>query len=172
MEDVVLIERCLEGDKDALVELISRYKDEYYKLAYIYMKNEHDAMDALEDMILTIYQNIRKLRKLDSFKPWSKTILVNICKGKIKHKRKHVSIEEVGELACEEGKDVHTSIVVKDSLEKLRPKYLEIIKLRYYADMDYETISKVLKIPKGTVKSRLSNGIRKLRDIIGGEIHE
>ncbi|QUH24695.1 RNA polymerase sigma factor [Serpentinicella alkaliphila] len=49
---------------------------------------------------------------------------------------------------------------------------MEVIKLRYFLDLDYETIGRILKIPIGTVKSRISVGINKLKESLGGDINE
>ena len=54
-------------------------------------------------------------------------------------------------------------------LEKLSFKHREAIKLRYYLDYDYETISKLTNTPIGTVKSRIFNGLKRLRENMGGE---
>ena len=60
-------------------------------------------------------------------------------------------------------------IMLKSHLDKLNIKYQEVIKLRYYLDLDYETIGDLLKIPVGTVKSRIHVGIKKLKESLGGE---
>lgn len=60
-----LVEKAKQGDQEALIELIMDKKQEYYKLAYVYMKNEEDALDAMEDMILKsrISIGIKKLKE-------------------------------------------------------------------------------------------------------------
>ena len=81
MDEELLVKKAKHGDKDALLTLFMLKKQEYYKLAYIYMKNSEDAMDVMEEMILILYQNIYKIRDEKSFYSWSKTILVNCCKN-------------------------------------------------------------------------------------------
>ena len=75
----LLIKRAKNGDKEALLELVMSQQTEYYKLAYVYMKDKDQALDALQDMIVILYENISKLKKEESFYSWSKTILVNLC---------------------------------------------------------------------------------------------
>lgn len=168
--DMYIIE-AIKGDKESLVEVIVQEKKSYYKLAYVYMKNEHDAMDAVEDMILVLYQNIHKLRKPESFRSWSMKILVNICKKNLKRKKENITLEDIyeGENVFE---DLEGRLMVQNAVKKLKPKYIEVIKLRYYLDMSYEEMAEVLGIPKGTVKSRLFNGLKKLKKEIGGGINE
>src|SRR5690554_6143396 len=80
----------MAGDKDALVSLIMSRKNEYYGLAYVYMKNKDDALDALEDMMIIVYSKIKNLRKEDAFYSWSKKILVSCCINKIRKQKKIV----------------------------------------------------------------------------------
>ena len=84
LEDIFLIKNTKSGDKDALVTLIMNKKNEYYGLALLYMKNQEDALDALEDMIVILYSKIHSLRKPEAFYSWSKKILVSCCLNKIK----------------------------------------------------------------------------------------
>lgn len=170
METEALVRKAKQGDKDALVQLIMAEKQSYYKLATVYMKNSEDAMDAMEDMILILYENISRLKNESSFYSWSKTILVNCCKNSLKKKSKVIFLETLKE------EQSHSPVEEKDeqlSLEKhlgeLNPKQQEVIRLRYFMDMDYQSIAELLKIPLGTVKSRISIGLSKLKVVLGGE---
>lgn len=171
------VKRAKEGDKDELLKLIMDEKDNYYKLAYVYMKNKEDSLEVIQDMIIIIYKEISKLKKLNSFYSWSKTILVNLCKKELEKNKKIKAYESVikneVEITLENEKDISNiqdSIYLKELIEKLNDKQKEVIKLRYFLDYSYEEIATILKIPIGTVKSRLNKGISKLRKDIGGEI--
>lgn len=82
-----LVKQAQKGNKEALLQLVIADQDAYYRLAYAYMGNEHDAMDAMEDMIVTLYEKIDQLQKGDAFYSWSKTILVNRCKTLLRKRR-------------------------------------------------------------------------------------
>lgn len=86
VKEELLIKQAKNGDKEALLKLVMAQKTDYYKLAYVYMKNENDALDAIQDMIVILYENIHKLKKDTAFYSWSKTILVNSCKNILKRK--------------------------------------------------------------------------------------
>ncbi|HHV47274.1 MAG TPA: sigma-70 family RNA polymerase sigma factor [Tissierellia bacterium] len=170
METKLLIKRAKKGDKEALIELVMNKKDEYYKLAYVYLKNREDSLDALQDMIVILYENIHKLRKEESFYSWSKTILVNCCKRMLKENNNTLSFENADIHEFNEGyEDKDTRIMLDMYLSRLNPIHAEVIRLKYLLDLDYETISKILEIPIGTVKSRISNGMKILKEIAGGE---
>ncbi len=172
METIELMKKAKRGNKEALLSLIMIQQLEYYKLAYVFMKNEDDALDALQDMIVIIYDNITKLRKDESFYSWSKTILVNTCKAKLKKNNKQTSLEEIKKhTIIEDFDNPEDKIIMERYISKLSIKHQEVIKLRYYLDYDYESISQILKIPLGTVKSRLNAGITKLKEALGGEYY-
>lgn len=169
MEAKLLIKQAKKGNKEALLQLVMLRKEEYYKLAYVYMKNEDDAMDAMQDMIIILYDNISKLRKEDAFYSWSKTILVNQCKTKLKNKKKLVPLDHIEEPTVYEVYDnTEERMVLEKYLSQLNEKHQEVIRLRFFLDLDYENIAELLKIPIGTVKSRISIGMEKLRESIGG----
>lgn len=170
VEKKELVKRAKKGDRDALIELIMDQGDNYYKLAYVYLKSEADSMDALQDTIVILYNNIKKLRKEEAFYSWSKTILVNECKKRLRERKKLISLEDVKEGAFEEKYNtVEDKMEIEMYLSKLSEKHADVIRLRYLLDLDYEEISNILKVSLGTVKSRLSVGLKKLKEIAGVE---
>lgn len=169
----MLVKKVKQGDKDALLQLIIYQKEDYFKLAYVYMKNKEDALDAMEDMIVILYENIYKLKKNEAFYSWSKTILVNCCKKILKQKKKLISINAVEEGTYEgEFERKNDELLLDRHLRRLNDKHREAIKLRYFLDLDYQSIANILNIPLGTVKSRISIGLKKLKESIGGEGYE
>lgn len=169
--DEDLVRKAKHGDKDALLNLVIARKNDYYRLALIYTGNPEDAMDAVQDMTVIIYNQIHRIKKVEAFYPWSSTILVNCCR-KIKRQRSRViSLAENHEIIAP---NLHTEqyLDLVQALEKLKPPQREVIKLKYLVDMDYETIAQVLKIPVGTAKSRAFNGLRQLQAWLGGDYNE
>ena len=173
MDTVLLVKKAKRGDKDALVQLIMAQKQDFYKLAYIYMKNEQDTLDVMQNMIVVLYESIRKLRKESSFYSWSRTILVNCCKSQLQKNKKIVSLDNVREEAYD-GKfsQRDTKLMLKKYLSLLNPEHQEVIKLRYFLDLDYKTIAETLDIPLGTVKSRIHMGLKNLRQRMEVEGYE
>lgn len=169
MEEKFLIKKAKRGDKEALIELIMSQKSDYYKLAYVYMKNKDDSLDAMQDMIVILYENIGSLKKDEAFYSWSKTILVNLCKKSLKDKNKVLSIETLKEQVYEDDEGLDDRLLLEKYLSSLKPIYEEVIRLKYILDLDYASIAKLLKIPLGTVKSRINTGMKTLRVSMEGE---
>ena len=119
METINLVKKARAGDKEALLALIMLPKQDYYRLAYTYMNNDEDAMDAMEDMIVIIYENIDRIKKPEAFYSWSKTILVNCCRKLLRKKKKILSWEATGE----ESREVFSKLDQQMALESI-PSYL------------------------------------------------
>lgn len=164
------VRKAQRGDKEALLHLVLDKKEEYYRLAYSYLRHEEDAMDALEDMIVILYEKVDRLKKPQSFYSWSKTILVNQCHDALRKRKKTTMMETYQEpLQEKEGESAIHKLDVRQHLERLSPDQKEAIQLRYWLDYDYETIADLTKVPLGTVKSRISTGLKKLKQYLGGE---
>lgn len=171
MDIEVLVERSINGDKEALIDLIMRQKDSYYRLAMLYLSNEADALDAVQDMTLSVYHNIKALKKKEAFYSWSKTILVNICKKTLKRNRKVIALDDwdlaENDRAIENVEHVYD---IEKAIMKLSLKHREIIRMRYDLELSYEEIAIILKIPLGTVKSRINKGLERLKiELEGGK---
>lgn len=173
-----LVKQAQKGDKEALLQLILADQDAYYRLAFSYMGNEHDAMDAMEDMIVTLYEKIDQLQKREAFYSWSKTILVNRCKTLLSKKGRYLPLEDEHEQLHAASTDedpyrfTESEMDMKTLLSYLNAQQREAIELRYVHDLPYQTIADMTGVPLGTIKSRISQGIQKLKVMIGGERHE
>lgn len=170
MDGTALVMQARTGDKEALIQLVMDRRNEYYRLAYTYTGNREDSLDALQDMIVIVFDNIRKLKDADAFYTWSKTILVNRCRAILRKRWRVITFGDRDEetyhenyQASEARQDIMTC------LDRLNAGQQEAIKLKYFMDMDYESIARVTGVPVGTVKSRIFNGLAKLKELFGGE---
>ena len=167
-ESIQLIKRAKLGDKEALIELIMREKQDYYRLAYIFMKDNDDALDVMEDMILKVYENLKKLKDDNAFYSWSKSILVNCCRNNLKRRKRVILMRNIPEGSYEDIFHItDEQLYIEKHWGSLNQKYQEVLKLRYYLDMDFASIAAILKIPLGTVKSRIHAGLQKLKQSMG-----
>jgi RNA polymerase sigma factor (sigma-70 family) len=171
MENKLLVTKAMQGDQDALVQLIMAQDEQYYQLSYVYMKNRHDSLDAIQDMIVVVYENIHRLKNEQSFYTWSKVILVNCCKKLLRKKKKTILLDNLAEEYCVERAfgQRETQLVLEKHLAKLSNKQREVINLRYVLDLDYQMIAEILKVPLGTVKSRINSAQKQLKLSLGGE---
>jgi RNA polymerase sigma factor (sigma-70 family) len=170
MDVIDLIREAKKGNREVLVKLIMDKKEEYYRLAYAFMGNKEDSLDALQDTIVILFDNIKKLREPKSFYSWSKKILVNTCKSMLKRRKRVLPIGiDKEEEFIENYQNRELKHDIMKCLKRLNIHQQEAIILRCFMDMDYETISRLTEVSEGTVKSRIFNGLAKLRRIFGGE---
>jgi len=165
-----LVQSSKRGDKESLSQLIMAQQNDYYKIAYVYTENRQDALDAVADMTVILYQHINKLKNDEMFYPWSKTILINCCRAIQRARVKVVYFAEYPEKPREERyniKEMRADII--ECIRRLNGYQQEVIKLKYFMDMDYEAISQISNVPLGTAKSRTAKALVKLKKCFGGE---
>jgi RNA polymerase sigma-70 factor (ECF subfamily) len=149
--------------KDEFADLVTENQISMYRLAMSILKNTSDAEDAVSETILTAYEHLYSLKKPDSFKAWIMTILSNVSKDMLKKKKKVDLYNEP---------DMLETTVKEDSTEiwefvlTLSEEYSQVIILYYYEGFTSKEIAKILHIPEGTVKSRLSRARNRLQQII------
>jgi len=170
-----LVKKAKRGNKEALLQLIMDQRDDYYRLAYTYMGNQHDAMDAIEEMIVRLYENIHQLQKDTSFYSWSKTILVNSCRTLLRKRNKVVLMDELDHALVKEQHNDGNPFLQREQqidiyqiLSTLNEQQAEAIKLKYLRDLDYQSIAEITNVSVGTVKSRIFQGMKKLQSQFGG----
>lgn len=162
-----LVKMAQKGDDQAFGELFGIYKENLYKIAYIYLKNEQDALDAISDTVYKAYMNIKKLNNADFFKTWITRILINSAIDTLKHTKKIVYIGDYKEIdnfnIVESEFDIDVKFDLFNAIDKLDIKFKNIIILKYFQDMTISEISTLLKIPEGTVKAYLHRGLKRIK---------
>jgi len=154
-------------DKETLIQIIERRRDNIYKIAFAYMKNRYDA----EDVYQTVFENFLKSRpSFDSDeyeKAWFIRTTINVCKNVFSSgwKKKVTTMED------EEWDRIPNQVhdETDELLEKvlaLPPKYSMVIHLFYYEGYSVNEISKILNLSVGTVTTQLSRARRKLKSNI------
>ncbi|KAJ49275.1 RNA polymerase sigma-70 factor (ECF subfamily) [Clostridium tetanomorphum] len=162
-----------------LERLIEEYGNDVLKIAYLYLKSKDKAEDVFQEVFLKVYSNYDKLNNIKSEKSWIVSITINTCKDMLKSSwlKRIIFLgekEEECSFICEEDveKKVLDKIYRKGVLKKimdLPDKYKEPILLYYYEEFSTGEISEILKVPEGTIRSRLHRGRQLLKNIIGGK---
>lgn len=150
--------------KEELAELIFENKEGMYRLAYTIVENDADAQDAVGDAIVKAFGNIQRLRKKTSAKSWLMQILVNSAHDIVRKRSKWKIVEkQLEDTAVTEAFESDEMLPI---VMELKEEFREIIILYYYEEFSVGEISRMLKIPIGTVKSRLARGRDKLSTIL------
>lgn len=167
--DKNIIVKCKQYDKHSFMELFQFYEKYLYCLCYNYTQNQQDALDLVQEIYIKVFNNINSFDVNLPFHPWIRKVSVNTClnfKRTIKNNLvslnlnldEDITLEDT--LASEE--DVEDEIInleikriIKDNLKEIPDKYRIIIVLRYYENLNYNEIAKILDKPLGTVKTEL-----------------
>ena len=144
-----------------------------YRLAGYLLGDEAEAQDAVQDALVKAWRNWSSLRQVDSFSAWFDRILVNVCRDRMRRHRtlRMVELDVAGEV---ESDDVFASMFegqrVAAAVARLPPDRRIVVVLRYWRDMSLEQIAETLRLPLGTVKTRLYGSLRVLEaDLAEGE---
>lgn len=137
-----------------------------YKLAYIYVKNSHDAMDILQESILKAYSNISKLKDDTLINPWMKRIVINTALDFIRKNSKE-SVVEDKELDKGKENDENNHLIYE--VETLEPNLKTIIVLKYFHGYTINEIGDILELPVSTIKNRLHKALKLLRVMVKEE---
>lgn len=160
------IKRAKRGDKQAFEEIIMKNIDYFYRIAYVILKNEDDASDAVSNAVLKAYTKINQLKKYEFFKTWVTKILKNECYEIIRKNRKITYIEEYKQENLKYSEENETKIDVKKAIKMLNDELSKVVVLYYIQDESIQSISEILSIPQGTVKSRLSRARNEIAKIL------
>ncbi len=183
-EDRVLIERSRSGDREAFDELVRRYEKQAYNLAYRLTGNYDDASDVVVEAFVRAYQGLHTFRGDAHFATWLYRVVLNTfydTRKRAKGAQYTISLEEQMEL---DGDTLTRQIedtapgpeelveqqereqVLQRAIAQLPPERRVLIVLYHFESLSYEEIAQVLKLPVGTVKSRLNRARLALREIL------
>ncbi|CEK30756.1 RNA polymerase sigma-70 factor [[Clostridium] sordellii] len=164
-----LIKQSQWGNDDAFEKLIDRYEGYLYKMAFLYVKNEQDAMDIYQETVLKAYLNITKLKDRKAFKTWITKILVNNVYTKNNQAKKiqenHIKLDtkEFNHIDIEEKIDLY------DAIDILEEKYRTPIILQYFYDLTTKQISEITNFNENTIKTNIRRGKKKIYEILKEE---
>ena len=182
-EDAALVERSRNGDQDAYGELVTRYQAIAARTAYVITGTAADAEDVAQDAFVKAYYALDRFRAGAPFRPWLLRIVANeaINRRKAAGRRPTVGLSVVldrasGDTALSPEASAlarERREVVLDALRKMREEDRIVIAYRYFFDLSELEMAEALGVARGTVKSRLSRAIARLREAMeGGQLND
>lgn len=165
-----LVARAKKGDTEAFQALIDESKEKLYKMAFVYMKNEEDALEVFQETVLVALKSISSLKNNRYFSTWLTRILINQAIDAIRKKKKVVPMShEVLENFTESEKNqLDEQMDLLEALKELEEKYKTVLLLRFYEDYTVKEIASFLNCPEGTVKTNIRRGLENLKKKLKG----
>lgn len=171
-----LVKKAQQGDKDAFTELIILLKSDLYKIAKARIRNDEDIYDVIQETMIIAFNSIKKLKKIESFKPWIIKILINTSNNLYKKSKKDniISLEKIepyNSLNNSEFDKVETILDFNFILKNFKYEDRIIIILFYVEKFTDKEIGEILKLKENTVKTKRTRIKEKLKDILekGGQ---
>ncbi|EJT5913936.1 sigma-70 family RNA polymerase sigma factor [Clostridium perfringens] len=167
LNEIRLIKESMKGNKESFGILIKKNKEYLYKMAFLYVKDEQDALEVIHETVYRAFLNIEKLKKAKFFNTWITRILINVSIDFLKKKGKNEMLDESTpirkekcEISTEEKLDLYNAI------DLLNDNYKTVIIMMYFNDMKIKDIAKVMEIPENTVKTYLRRAKQALGEVL------
>ena len=180
LTDEQLMKMFQEGDDYAYNQLVIKYKDRILNYIINFVGDYASPQDLAQDTFLKVYIKKKSYKEIAKFSTWLYTIAGNLAKTELRKikRRKTYSVSALSrddkefvlkvpeKDSIDETEQYGQSEFMQSALLELEDDFRNIIILREIQGTSYEVISKILKLPLGTVKSRINRGKLKLRDIL------
>lgn len=169
MTEFDLVKLSQQGDKEAFCQLYSLYKNRLYRYAYYRLGNNDDAQDAVSDCIVQAYEQIKNLKKPAAFSSWIFKILYTSCCCYIKQQIRQKECDDI----CTSKNSTNLFFCFDErktelcqALDKLDSDEKNIVLLSVIAGFTSKEISKITGLTAGSVRSKLSRSLAKMREYL------
>jgi RNA polymerase sigma-70 factor (ECF subfamily) len=183
----LLVRRCITGDAAAWEDIVQRYHRRIYNICYRFAGTSDDAQDLTQEVFIKMYRTLPSYDvSKGAFMTWVTTVTRNLL---VDHFRKskqdrmtdsldaapseHEDAQPLSTQIADPAKSAHEQVQSRETrdavhlaLQKLSPELREAVILRDLQDMDYKDIAGALKVPEGTVKSRINRGRAELARLL------
>ena len=168
--DEELIARFQDGEEQAYVELVNRYRNRLMTFVYRFVNDMEKAEDIVQDTLMKLYTHRHYYRNIAKFSTWIYTIAGNFAKTELRRKKRHkvTNLSQMGfddreyqlpSVEPETGETAQRHFAEKKiqmAIQELPLHFRTVVILRDIQELSYEEISKIVDVPLGTVKSRIN----------------
>jgi len=169
-KDEELIAQFQRGNENAYIELVNRYRDKLINFVFGFLGDAELAEDVVQDTMLKLYEKKHYYREIAKFSTWLYTIARNQANSEFR-KRKRMKISYLSQMTKQEqdyeikdlGPDLNKKLQnqflekrIRNAIQKLPEHFKSVIILRDIQELSYDTISEIVGVPLGTVKSRIN----------------
>jgi RNA polymerase sigma-70 factor (ECF subfamily) len=181
LSDEDVMERCATGSEIAFRTLVKRFRGRIMNLVSRFINDRDRAEEISQEVFLRVFRNRERYRKSGKFSTWIFTIAVNLTKNEIRSRVRHKGTFSLDAFEEETGgqglpfpdqkplpdEDLNAGEIrfkVAEALRKLPPRYREAVVLRDIEGLSYEEVGQILRIPGGTVRSRINRARLMLKE--------
>jgi RNA polymerase sigma-70 factor (ECF subfamily) len=174
ISDRELVARCRAGDQQAWAELVERFSRYVYAISVqAFRLPETDAEDVFQEVFARAYEHLDSLRDDAAVRPWLAQLTRRLCIDRLRAaaRERPVSDEELVPMESEETLSLlEEALTVHEALAGTPEHCREILDRFFARDESYRTIGEALQLPAGTIASRISRCLARLRELLEGRI--
>jgi len=168
--DPLLVERARAGDRDAFASLVHLVSDSLFAVAHRILRDTGLAEDALQNALISAWQQLPRLRDVDRFDAWIRRILVHACYAESRRGRHLAGDVRLLDLLGSTTADGTRAVADRDELERAFRRipldHRSVFVLHHYLGLPLVEIAETLGIPAGTARSRLHYATKALRTVM------
>ena len=176
--DIELVNEFKNGNTSAFDEIVKRYQRKVYTLARRILGNHEDADDIAQEVFIKLFYSLSDFKRESSLFTWIYRITVNECRSFLRKKKikEFIQIDEVtnllkfGQTPDQELFEREERNLIERAVEKLPTKQRMIFVMRFFEDLDYQEIAKILNKPIGTLKANYFHAVKKIQKFIKDEM--
>ena len=164
LTDAELVARCRAGDEAAWAELVERFSRYVYAIAVQgFRLSEQDAEDVFQEVFARTYERLDRLRDDAAVRPWLAQLTRNLCVDRLRDQARVEPAEDIEIEAEETISELDLALTVREALAQLGEPCSDLLDRFFCRDESYRTIGERLELPSGTIASRISRCLVKLR---------
>ena len=165
--DAELVTRCRQGDQAAWEELVDRYARYVHAIVTrVYRLDPRDAEDAFQEVFARVFERLDTLRDAEAFRPWIAQMARNCAVDLLRRSGREIPTEDLDDEIDESIARLDEALTVQSALDRLPVECHEILDRFFCRDESYRTIGVELELPAGTIASRISRCLSRLRDVL------
>jgi RNA polymerase sigma-70 factor (ECF subfamily) len=175
-DDWLLVEQVCNGNREAFRNLVERYQQYAYQIAFRILKNHQDAEDVSQEAFVRIYQSIKSFRREAKFSTYLYRTVANLSLNVLR-KKKRAPMDETADVESERQEDAALVVNPKSELmdlrshldraiQRLSKRQQAIVVLRHYEGFSTREVSEIMNCSEGTVKQQLHRAMLKLEKFL------
>jgi RNA polymerase sigma-70 factor (ECF subfamily) len=173
LDESALVRHAVNGDAAAWESLVEIHQEAVFRLAYLLLGDPDDAKDIAQESFLRAWRHLRSFDATRPLRPWLLSIAANLARNRRRSAGRYLAAltrafreEPVSERIEEQSTRSLQARELWKAVQRLNVLDQQIVYLRYFLELPVAETAEILSVPEGTVKSRLSRALEKLRNII------
>ena len=163
LEELQWVQRCRHGDEAAMGALIAKHRTRLVRVAANVLRDSFEAEDVTQEAFLKAFREIHKLRDECAFSGYIYKICIRLCMDRLRSRKTESMVVDKPEPS--RGQQIETRVVVENLLGELTPELRLTLVLREMEQLSYEEVADMMRVPVGTVRSRLHTARERFRNL-------